>query len=148
MNIPFLGILFKRLEEREVDTQIIIVAKARVLRSAAEDVAESIRRRLAFERSLSRVNDLTLTSDKPWAVRLATLQNRERAYVIADTFEDDGYATRVSRWDTPDQPYWDVYLVDYPSFEAASDASYQARQADWEGEVVVVPTVNEVAPRR
>ncbi len=147
MDIPGLGLLFSRIEQRVVDTRIIVAARARVLRSPADDVAESIRRRLAFERSISRVNDIEKIPDRPWAVRLATFEHREDARVVADTFDEDGYLTRVTKWAASDGlPYWDVYLLGYPDYETAAIVAMQASEADWDGDVLMLPALNELAP--
>ncbi len=148
MDIPGLGLFFSRIEEQVVDTRIIIAARARLLRSPADDVAESIRRRLAFERSISRVNDIEKLPNRPWAVRLATFEQRSSARTVADAFDEDGYVTRVSRWEGSDGlPYWDVYLIGYGDYQTASIVAMQAAEADWDGEVLMVPAINELAPQ-
>jgi general secretion pathway protein D len=146
MNLPGIGLLFSRTEEQLVDTQILMAVKARLMRSAADEVAETIRRRIAFERSLSRVADLKGLDQTPWAVRLATYEYRADAREVADTFEADGFVTRVTHWEGASRPYWDVYLVGYPSFEEASVVAAQAIAAEWEGEVMLLPAPNEMAP--
>jgi general secretion pathway protein D len=147
MDIPGLGLLFSRVEERVVDTRLMIVARARRLRSPADDIAESVRRRIAFERSISRVNRLERLPERPWAVRLATFEYRDSARTVADRFEDDGYVTRVTRWEAADRrPYWDVYLIGYPDYETASAVALQAAEADWDADVLLVPAINELAP--
>lgn len=147
MNIPGLGLLFSRLEEREVNTRLMVVARARLLQSPADDIAETIRQRMAFERSMSRVNDLSRIPDRPWAVRLATFQRRDDARRVADDFEGDGYVTRVTKWEgAADESYWDVYLIGYADYETASIVALQASEADWDGEVLLVPAINEMAP--
>jgi len=147
MDIPGIGLLFSSVSERVVDTRLMIAARARLLRTPEDDVAESIRRRIAFERSTARVNDLERIPDRPWAVRLATFERRERARDVADAFESDGYVTRVTRWEASDgSPYWDVYLIGYADYETASLVALQASEAEWDGDVLMVPAINELAP--
>ncbi len=146
MNIPGLGLFFSRIEERVVDTRLMVAARARLLRSPADDVAETVRRRIAFERTMSRVNDLERLPDRPWAVRLATFDHREPAKRVAAAFDEDGYLTRVTKWAGSDRDYWDVYLTGYPDYETASTVAMQATESDWDGEVLLVPAINELAP--
>lgn len=146
MNVPGLGLLFSRTEGQVVDTQILMAVKARLLRTPADDVAETVRRRMAVERSISRVADLEGLDETPWAVRLATFDYRDDAQRVADGFEADGFVARVSRWEGADRAYWDVYLTGYSSFETAAVVAGQAVAADWDGEVLLLPAINELAP--
>jgi Flp pilus assembly secretin CpaC len=146
MNVPFIGYFFSRTQEKLVDTQILIAVKARLLRSPADDIAESVQRRMAFERSMSRVVDLGSMTETPWTVRLATFEYKDQAREVADAFEADGFAPRVTRWEGADRAYWDVYLTGYASFEEASVVALQAVEGDWDGEVQLLPAVNQMAP--
>jgi hypothetical protein len=145
MNIPFLGWFFSTLQERTDDTDLIAVIEARVLRDADDATAETIRRRLAFERSVARATDLNSVGPEPFAVLLETTRSEADAKMIADAFASDGFQTRVTPWDAWGQQVWDVYLADLASFEEAGRLARRLTEAGWAPEITVLSPVNELA---
>ena len=145
MDIPLLGYLFSRVEKSWVDTELIVVAQATVLRSMSDNVAETIRRRLAFERSLSRVDDLSSLSAAPYAVLIETLPDESKAQRIADAFGEDGFSTRVTSWKSHDRDLYDVYLTGFTGFAEAGGVARQLSDAGWPAEITVLPSENELA---
>ncbi len=145
MDIPLLGFLFGRIEKTWVDTDLVVVARARVLRSVTDEKAETIRRQLAFERSLSRTNDLRSLGVAPYAVLLETLSDEDKAHHIADTFAEDGFTTRVSSWKSRGDEVYDVYLTGFASFSEAGDLARRLSDAGWGAEITVLTSENELA---
>jgi hypothetical protein len=145
MNIPLLGLLFSRIDQRETDTELIAVVEARVLRTFEEDMAETIRRRLAFERSISRVSDLKGLKDNPYAVLIETLRSKVKADQIAESFSSDGYETRVTEWTLYGEDLYDVYLTELTSFTEAGALARRLSDAGWETEITVLSPINELA---
>lgn len=144
MHIPWIGMFFSRIEKIWVDTEIVVLVQARILRDPSDDVAETIRRRLAFERSISRVNDLTSMSDQPYAVLLEVLRSEDAAHRIAESFASDGFETRVSGWDSNEGRMWDVYVTGLASLSEAGALAMRFQDAGWPSEVAILPTVNEL----
>jgi len=145
MSIPGLGWLFSTVERRYDETDLVAVVEARVIHGSDEAAAESIRRRLAFERSVSRVADLTGVGEDPFAVLLETARSETDARVIADAFAADGFETRITPWDAWGQPVWDVYLTGMRSFEEAGRLARRLADAGWTPEITVLSPVNELA---
>ena len=71
-DIPVLGTFFTSSNERSVDSHLLFAVQVRILRSHAEDLVESIRQRLALERSQSRVRGLERNPAAPYAILVAT----------------------------------------------------------------------------
>ncbi|MBW2695423.1 MAG: hypothetical protein JRE70_03050 [Deltaproteobacteria bacterium] len=145
MNIPLVGYLFKRVDKRVVDTSLVMIVEARVMRSPSDDVAETIRRRMALERSMARVSDLGRLSESPYAVLLDTVLSESMATRIADTFTSDGFDTRVISWQASGQPVWDVYVIELASFDEAGGLARHLYDAGWRPEITVLPRENELA---
>jgi len=145
MNIPLIGYLFKRVDQRVVDTSLVMIVEARVMRSPDDDVAETIRRRMALERSMARVSDLGRLSESPYAILLDTVLSESMATRISEAFTDDGFDTRVIPWESSGQPVWDVYLTELASFDEAGGLARQLYEAGWRTEITVLPRGNELA---
>ncbi len=145
MNIPFLGFLFGRVEEVVRDTELVVIVTARQMNSLEEDVAESIRRRLAFERAISRVADLGTMSDAPYAVLLDSVRSEEQAKEIAAAFESDGFETRITSWEAFGTNVHDVYIVELRDFDAGILLARRLADAGWPAEVTILSPENEFA---
>jgi general secretion pathway protein D len=145
MNIPFFGYFFSRLDETVNEVDLVIVAEAEVMRTHGEDVAETIRRRLAFERSLSRTADLGSLNDAPYAVLLDSVPSDGQAQVIAKAFAEDGFETRVTRWEASGSVVYDVYLTDIETFDDAGALSRRLNEAGWTPEITILQPENELA---
>jgi len=145
MNIPYFGYLFSTYEERTNQVDLIAVVEARVIRSHDDDVAETIRQRLAFERAISRTADMTGTADQPFAVLLDSGRSENKARQIAAAFAKDGFETRIIAWDAWGNPMWDVYLTDLDTFEEAAALSRRLAESGWSPQITVLSPINELA---
>lgn len=145
MNIPYFGYLFSTYEERVDQVDLIAVIEARAIRSNDDDVAETIRQRLAFERAISRTTDMTGTGTEPFAVLLESGRSESAARQIAEAFSADGFETRIISWDAWGQVMWDVYLTKLATFDEASALSRQLAESGWSPEITVLSPVNELA---
>lgn len=144
-DIPFIGFLFGTVEKRRDQVDLIAVVEARALYDADGLAAETIRRRLAFERSISRTQDLQSVGDEPFAVLLETTRSEEAATLIARAFAADGFETRITPWNAWGQDVWDVYVTDLASFEEAGRLARRLADAGWAPEITVLSPVNELA---
>lgn len=136
-DIPLIGWLFKAVRERKMDANLLITAQARILDSDAEMLANSIRRRLALERILSREGHL-VPADGPYALRVATRSDAGDAEAIAATLEATGERTRVVSWVWEGVERWDVYMVGIEEAKDIPEASLRASRGGWTPELVVV----------
>jgi general secretion pathway protein D len=138
-DIPILGHAVKSGGSSGVDTHIVFAVQVKVLRSHAEDLAESIRQRLALERSQSRVSGLRRSSASPWAVLVSTRSSREEAESLAASFERDGAEAQVGAWRQLGEERFDVYLTGYTELGEAGDAALRLRERGFAPQVVVMP---------
>jgi general secretion pathway protein D len=139
-KIPFFGWLFRTEQRRGEDVRLVIAARARRIGSPADLVADSIRRRLAFQRSNARGETLPQTEGPPFAVRVTTRSREDDARAIADGLTREGYATVVHPWSMDDERFFDVYVVSLDSMADAAEIATALADDGWESDLVVLPT--------
>jgi general secretion pathway protein D len=145
MNIPFIGFAFGSVSRTKIENDLLIVVEARVMRSPSEDVADTIRRRIAMERAISRVADLGGLDSEPYAVLLETVDRAAKAKLIAEAFSEDGFETKVTDWESTGGRLWDIYLTDFATFELASGVAGRLYDVGWKPEVTVLSPENVLA---
>jgi hypothetical protein len=119
-----LGFFFRTTRERSLKSHLVIAARAEAVPDRSEQLAETLRRRLAFERAIARLAGLDPEVDGPVAVLVTTRDVEAGARSIADAFAAEGRAVRVVAWATDGRPRHDVYLTGFASLtEAASVAA-------------------------
>jgi general secretion pathway protein D len=138
-DIPILGWAFKTSGRRAVNARLLIAAQARLERTQEEILADSIRQRLAFERSNARLEHVPPGAPTTWALRLATLADEGEAEAVAVRVASDERPARVSRWESSGGPAFDVLLFGFGTLAEASDASLLLRDDGWDPDVVVLP---------
>lgn len=137
-DIPFLGWLFKARGEQTQDIRLVIAARARRLSTPAELVADTIRRRLAFDRALARERNLPDPGDAPFGVRVTTRSLEADAQAIATDLEGKGHRTRIHRWLGQDrQPLFDVYVLGLDSMADAGELAQRLGDDGWDADLVV-----------
>ncbi len=139
MNVPVLGNFFRTTRDRELISQLVIAVQGRVRRSPDEMTAESIRRRLGFERSLARTTELRESEDGPVAVLVTTRSSREQAEALAESFPAGDHPARVVRWEFDGVESFDVYLTRFRSIAEAGEAAAPLAVEGWTPQLVVVP---------
>jgi type II secretory pathway component GspD/PulD (secretin) len=145
MDIPFFGFAFGSVSTTKIENDLLIVVEARVMRSPSEDVADTIRRRIAMERAISRVADLGGLDSEPYAVLLETVDRASKAKLIAEAFSEDGFETEVTDWESTGGRLWDIYLTDFATFELASGVAERLYDVGWKPEVTVLSPENVLA---
>ncbi len=138
-RIPILGLLFKRQSRTLRQSFLVIAVRAQIQRSPEELLADSIRRRLAFERASLRTQELGELADAPYAVLLTTRRLRADAESLAEDFGDPAHPGRVVSWRHSGDERHDVYLTGFASLDAASQAAFALRERGFEAEVIVNP---------
>jgi general secretion pathway protein D len=137
--VPVLGRLFERRAETLRQSWLVVALRAQIQRRPEELVADTIRRRLAFERATSRAGELRELGDSSYSVRVTTRRLRADAESLAEAFGSAEHPGRVARFETDGEERFDVVLVGYESFDAAGDAAFALRARGFEPEVVVNP---------
>jgi len=146
-DIPGIGWLFRWTSDTWMDNRLLIVAEAEVLRSREEMVANSIRRRLAFERHTSRVSGLEEIEGAPYALRVDTRERREDAEAIAESLELEGLSVQLGRWKSSEgRERFDVYVTGFETIADAGAASLWLHRAGWKPQLVVLPVEAEAGP--
>jgi len=146
-DIPGLGWAFRWTSDTWMDNRLLIVAEAEVLRSQEELIANSIRRRLAWERHLSRVSGLEEIEGAPYALRVDTRERREDAVTIAESLELEGLSVQLGRWKSPGgRERFDVYVTGFGTIADAGTASLWLHRAGWKPQLVVLPVEATAGP--
>lgn len=138
-SIPVLGQLFRSTRDETVASRLVVTAQARALPTPAEMVADSIRQRLAFQRSQVRLAGLTRTTDAPYAVLVTTRASRGDADAIASDLSTQGKEARVVKWTWHGQSHFDVYLTGFATLPDAAEAATSLADRSWEPSLAVVP---------
>lgn len=137
-DIPGLGYLFGGIRKTSFDLDLMIVVTAHVMRTLDDQLAESIRRRLAMERNLTRFRDPGEIETQRFAVLLDTVNSASKAKLISENFAADGFATYVDSWDAYGEKVWDIYLVDLPSFAKAGALARALDEAGWSPQITLL----------
>jgi hypothetical protein len=138
-DIPFLGWLFKgRSKQIPMDTRLVIAARARRLSTPAKLVADTIRRRIAFDRQRAREQNLPDSGGAPYGVRLTTRSREDDAEAIARDLESKGHRPRIQPWNAVDgRELFDVYVMGLESMSDAGDLAYRLGEDGWDADLVV-----------
>jgi len=138
-DIPILGWAFKQTSDSNVTARLVIAVQARIERSPDERVADSIRRRLAFERSSQRLEPLAQSSTTAWALRVAARADEAEAQTIAARLSASARPARVTRWESSSGSVFDVTVSGFETLSEANDTALQLREEGYDPEVLVVP---------
>ncbi len=138
-RIPLLGLLFRRETRQLRQSFLVISLRAQIQRRPEDLLADSIRRRLAFERAIARTRELGELSDAPWAVLLSTRRLHADAETLAQGHADPAHPGHVVSWLSGAEERHDVYLTGYASLAEASEAAFALRQRGFEPEVILNP---------
>ena len=139
-SIPFLGWLFSADTTTELDVKLVIAVGARRISSPAELVADSIRRRLTFERHNARNGVLPSEDDPPFAVLVTTRLLEDDAEAISEGLFLAGYETAVHQWSSEEEEFFDVYVVALESMVDAAEVAGRLRREGWDPDLVLLKT--------
>ncbi len=117
-DIPILGWFFKSTRDLERRRRLVVAVRANQIHSPEEQRAESIVRRLAFERHAQRTEVLRGLTSAPYALHVATRKTLAEAELVAAELEDlDGRPVITPSQGVEGERY-DVILV---GFDEISD---------------------------
>jgi general secretion pathway protein D len=138
-DLPYLGFLFGSDGKTIDDVRLMVVARARRVSNPAELVADTIRRRLAFERRRVRSAGLPAVTGSPFAVRVTTRRRADDAESIRDSLVLRGLDSEIHRWELDDEAFYDVYVTGLPSMVDAADLARSLDEDGWSTDLVVFP---------
>lgn len=138
-DIPILGWAFKATSDTGITTRLVIAAQARIERSSEEQIADSIRQRLAFERANSRFGHVPRVDETSWALRVATVADRGEAEAIAARLGTSSRPAQVSRWQSSAGKFYDVTLSRFATLADVNEVALALREEGYDPEPVVVP---------
>jgi hypothetical protein len=138
-DIPILGWAFKATSDMDITSHLVIAAQARIERSPDEQVEDSIRQRLAFERANSRFGRVATIEETSWALRVATVGDQGEAEAIATRLGTSARPAQVTRWQSLAGPVFDVTLTHFASLADANQIALALREEGYDPEPVVVP---------
>lgn len=139
-QIPFLGWLFTSKAEEDQDVRLVIAVRARRVSTPADLVADSIRRRLAFQRRNARDATLPSHDGLPFGVRVTTRTREDDADAIAEGLSLRGYQTVIHGWSLNDTDYFDVYVVSLASMAEAAEVAGILSKDGWTADLIILPT--------
>lgn len=139
-QIPFLGRFFTADAENDQDVRLVVAVRASRVSTPAELVANSIRRRLAFQRHNARDAALPSSDGPPFGVRVTTRVREDDAEAIAQGLSLRGHQTLIHRWSLEGEYFFDVYIVSLESMAEAAEIASGLLQDGWEADLVVLPT--------
>lgn len=141
MDLPGLGWLFSSTNTRQTRTDLVVAVQIQVIRSPEDLELESIRRRVALERSVAGLERLPVApEDSPFAVLVATTDSREAAESIATGLDLGARRAEVVPWQTGGQERFDVYFLGFDRYEDAMVTNLEVRGRGFEPEVVPLPS--------
>jgi len=139
-DIPFLGWLFTANSKSEQDVRLVIAVRARRLSSPAALVADTIRRRLVFQRQNARGGVMSSSDGFPYGVRVTTRKREDDAEAIADGLWRQGHETTVHRWSDGGDEYFDVYVISLESMADAAEIANLLVVDGWDPDLVILST--------
>ncbi|MCZ6465298.1 MAG: hypothetical protein O7A09_13265, partial [Proteobacteria bacterium] len=139
-DLPGIGFLFRNKREMTRKRRLVIAVQAEILRSFEEDMAETIRRRIAFERAQTRLGGLGVDPNVPYALLVSTRTVESDAEAIAESLALQGRESQVVAWDYDGESRYDVYLTGFSGLPSAASLAMQLRDEGWTPELVVVPS--------
>ncbi len=141
-SLPFLGWAFTRIDRFDQDVHLVLVAQVRRIESPAELAADTIRRRLAFERRRAQTRSIPSVApgEAPYAVLVTTRKRRDDAEAIAESLIGRGFEASIHRWELGDGERFDVYVTRLGSMAEAASIAWTLYDDGWQTDVTLLPT--------
>lgn len=146
-KIPLLGWFFTADVKSEQDVRLVIAVRARRLSSPAALVADSIRRRLAFQRQNARRIGLSHSDGLPFAVRVTTRARKDDAEAIAEGLSLAGHQAVAHAWSDDGDEFFDVYVVSLASMADAAEIASRLTSEGWDPDLVFLSVGPDTANR-
>jgi general secretion pathway protein D len=138
-RIPVLGVLFRNTSEKTRRSNVLILAQATLVSTPSDDRAETLLRRLAFERQLERMRPLSTVTEAPYALLVTTRTNRADADAVAQALATHG-TVEVVEWRRGDEDRFDVYLIGFTQLPELAAQAVKLRRAGYRPKMTVIVT--------
>jgi general secretion pathway protein D len=147
-DVPILGWLARSTVKEEAARTLVIAVQASIERTQEQRISDSVRHRLAFERTLARRNDLLHDQREGYALLVTTRTSEAEAEGVASALATPGAQgkPRIVPWRFSGAPRFDVYLTGFPTLRAAAAAADPLLAEGWKPELVALPP--QAPPRR
>jgi len=153
-RLPYIGWIFGREVQTEEDLRLAISVRAQRIGSPAERAADSIRRRLAFERRNARNRGMptVASTGAPFAVLVTTRTREQDAVAISESLLRQGYASEVHHWSLREEESlgeegllaesdrYDVYVTGLDSMVVAAAVAARLAEQGWETDLIFLPS--------
>jgi general secretion pathway protein D len=148
-DIPILGWWARSTVTERMKRSLIIAVQAGIERSPEQRLADSVRHRLAFERTLARRGELRIGEEDGYALLVTTRGNEVEAHGVASALEAAGArGPRVVAWDWDGEPRFDVYVGGFATIREAGAAAEPLVAEGWKPEVVALPPEASAVPAK
>jgi type II secretory pathway component GspD/PulD (secretin) len=139
-DIPIIGWWARSTTKERMKRSLVIAVQAGIERSPEQRLADTIRQRLAFERTLARRGELRIGEEHGYALLVTTRTSEEEAHAVAGALEEMGARTpRVVAWDWDGEPRFDVYVGGFETLREAGAEAEPLIAEGWKPEVVALP---------
>ena len=139
-DVPILGWLARSTHEETVKRTLVIAVQAGIERSPEARLADSVRHRLAFERTLARRGALRIGAEEGYALLVTTRASDVEARGVASALaEANAKEPRVVAWEWDGEPRFDVYVGGFATLSEAGAAAAPLVAEGWKPEVVALP---------
>ena len=139
-DIPILGWWARSSTSERTKGSLVIAVQAGIERTLEQRLADSVRHRLAFERTLARRGELAIGDRDGYALLVTTRGSEAEAHGVASALEGAGARSpRVVAWDLDGEPRFDVYVGGFATLPEAGDAAAPLVAEGWKPEVVALP---------
>lgn len=140
MDVPGLGWLFRSQARQTVRKDMVLALQIQVIRSAEDLQLESIRRRIALERSLAGLESLPVSpQEAPFAVWVTTASTRAAAEAITAGLDLGMRRAQVVAWKGAPTQRFDVYVLGFDRYADAMKTCLEVRGQRFSPEVVALP---------
>jgi general secretion pathway protein D len=139
-DIPILGWYARSTTTEHMKRSLVIAVQAGIERTLEQRVADTVRHRLSFERTLARRGQLAMGEREGYALLVTTRSNEVEARGVASALEGTGARSpRVVAWEWDGEPRYDVYVGGYATLSQAGAAAEPLVAEGWKPEVVALP---------
>ncbi len=126
-DVPILGWFFRSTRDLERRRRLVTAVQVSQIHSPEEQRAESIVRRLAFERHAERTYTLRGLTSAPYAVMVATRATREEADQVVAGLDGLAGTPAIVPWTGVEGARYDIYLVGFDEISDLGPLSVELR---------------------
>ena len=139
-DIPILGWYARSVTHEPMKRSLVIAVQAGIERSREERLADTMRHRLSFERTLARRGRLAIGAKDGYALLVTTRESEAEAESVASELAAAGVRSpRVVPWEYEGNRRYDVFAGGYDTLAEAGDAAAPIVAEGWKPEVVALP---------